>query len=115
MKKFISRGLVGVLLVGSLGGCASKGILIGAAPSDPPPQIFFLGARDGKGNDYLTWENVSSFGPVPPELKQAGDSACRAVSDELRAIGYHPEARGRDGIEITGGGFFCQPVIFGAN
>ena len=76
---------------------------------------FFLGARDGKGNDYLTWENVSSFGPVPPELKQAGDSACRAVSDELRAIGYHPEARGRDGIEITGGGFFCQPVIFGAN
>ena len=110
-KQFISRILGAVLLASLLGGCASQVVLVGSEPSEPAPQIVFLGARDGKGTDYLTWENVRSFGPVPAELKEAGDNACRAVSSELRALGYHPEARGRDGNKMPGGGFFCQPAL----
>ena len=95
-----------------LAGC-STGAKIGSAPSDPPPQIAFLGARDAQGNDYLTWENFGSFGPVPAELQQTGDDACRAISAELRAGGYHPAAKDRKGNTIPGGGYFCQTTLQG--
>lgn len=97
-----------LLLAGALSACASQGILIGEKPSDPPPQIVFLGAHDGKGQDYLTWENVSSFGRVPPELQAAGDLSCMRVEPGLRAVGYHPKAKNRAGQTMVGGGYFCQ-------
>lgn len=98
-------------VVGMLAGCVSNGILIGEKPSDPPPKLAFLGARDAKSQDYLTWENVSSFGQVPVALKAAGDSSCMRLGLELRATGYHPHARDRNGREMAGGGFFCQVVL----
>jgi hypothetical protein len=98
------------LLALLVAGC-STAPMIGSAPSDPPPQIAFLGARDGKGTDYLTWENVSSFGPVPAELQAVGNASCQAVAPSLRAIGYHPQAKDRKGVTLPGGGFFCQPSV----
>ena len=97
--------------VGLLAGCVSNGILIGETPSDPPPQLAFLGARNAKNQDYLTWENVSSFGRVPAALKAAADTSCMRLSLDLRAAGYHPHARDRNGHDIPGGGFYCQPVL----
>ena len=92
-------------------GCASQGVLIGDAPKDPPPQIVFLGARDAAGADYLTWENVSSFGKVPSDLQAVGDVSCMRVDINLRATGYHPTARDRFGKVMPGGGYFCQLSI----
>jgi hypothetical protein len=106
--------LIATALAGAITGC-STGMVIGSSPSDPPPQIAFLGARDGQGNDYLTWENVSSFGPVPSELKAAGDASCMSVGPGLRAIGYHPRARDRKGNQLPGGGFFCQPSVLSSD
>lgn len=108
--KFHRVLLSGLMAAGLLAGCASQGVLIGETPSDPPPQLVFLGARDAKNQDYLTWENVSSFGQVPPALKAAGDASCMRLGSELRATGYHPHARDRNGREMPGGGFFCQIV-----
>ena len=112
--KLILNGIILTSATLSLNGC-SKGVLIGAEPSDPPPAIAFLGARDAQGNDYLTWRNVSSFGPVPAELQQIGDEACKAVNTSLRASGYHPEAKDRKGNTIPGGGYFCQPSLISTN
>ena len=92
----------------SLIGCASQGVLIGETPSDPPPQIVYLGARDSKGQEYMTWENVSSFGRVPPELQAVGDLSCMRNALELRATGFHPHAKDVRGQAVPGGGFFCQ-------
>lgn len=92
----------------ALMGCASQGILIGESPSDPPPQIVYLGAQDAKGQEYKTWINVSSFGRVPPELQAVGDLSCMRTSLELRAVGFHPRAKDLSGQAVPGGGFFCQ-------
>ena len=89
-------------------GCASQGVLIGDTPKDPAPRIVFLGARDALGADYLTWENVSSFGKVPANLKAIGDVSCMRVDINLRATGYHPKALDRSGKVMPGGGYFCQ-------
>ena len=94
----------------ALSGCVSQSILIGEKPSDPPPQIFFIGARDADRVQYLTWENVPSFGRVPAELQAVGDMSCMRNSLALRATGYHPKARGTDGNPIPGGDFYCQLV-----
>jgi hypothetical protein len=93
-------------------GC-STAPLIGNVPSDPPPKIAYLGARDVKGNEYLTWENVSSFGAVPSQLKSTGDQRCMQLGSSLRALGYHPAAKDQTGKAIEGGGFFCAPTLMG--
>lgn len=116
MKKFefmTQRLLVSLAGVVVLAGCASQGVLIGDVPRDPVPQIVFLGARDAQGADYLTWENVSSFGKVPQGLQAVGDVSCMRVAINLRATGYHPRALNRSGKVIPGGGYFCQLSAFG--
>jgi len=108
-KTFISRSLfMGTFCAVLLAGCASQGVLIGDRPTDPPPQIVFLGARDAANKDYLTWENVTSFGRVPSDLQAVGDLSCMRVDLALRATGYHPQALDRQGKSIPGGGYFCQ-------
>ena len=94
------------ILTLALAGCAA-GVRIGEAPSDPAPQIVFMGAKDVDGIDYLTWRNIPSFGQVPAELQAGGDHSCMNYDLVLRAIGYHPQARGRDGAVLPGGGFYC--------
>lgn len=88
--------------------CASQGVLIGEIPSDPPPRVVFLGARDSLGLDYLAWENVSSFGRVPAALQSIGDVSCMKIGINMRATGYHPKAVDRFGQVMSGGGFYCQ-------
>lgn len=107
-KAFIHRTLLIACCAAQLAGCASQGVLISDRPSDPPPQIVFLGARDAASKDYLTWENVRSFGRVPVELQAVGDLSCMRVDLNLRATGYHPRALDRQGKPIPGGGYFCQ-------
>lgn len=92
----------------TLVGC-SQGVMIGDVPSNPAPQIVFLGAKDKVGDDYLTWRDVPSFGQVPAELKAKGDISCMQYDLILRAVGYHPDALDRKGNKIPGGGFFCSP------
>ena len=90
----------------AVGGCTS-GVRIGEVPSEPAPQIVFLGAKDNDGIDYLTWKDIPSFGRVPTELQAVGDHSCMNYDLILRAVGYHPQARGRDGNKLPGGGFYC--------
>lgn len=112
----MNRKVFGLLSIGfltlALQAC-STAPMIGATPSDPPPKISYLGARDVKGNEYLTWENVSSFGAVPGEIKSTGDQSCMRLGSGLRALGYHPAARDQSGKTIQGGGFFCAPSLSG--
>ena len=114
MKDHMNRTLLALLATSTtsiaLLGCASLGVLIGETPSDPPPQIVYIGARDAKGQEYVTWENVSSFGRVPPALQAVGDLSCMRNGLALRATGFHPKARDTSGKTVAGGGFFCQRV-----
>lgn len=96
------------LACGLLAACA-QGLLVGETPSDPPPAVAKLGARDGKGNEYLTWDRPWAFGKVPPELQSAGDVGCMKIDVHLRAVGYHPKAMDLNGRPMQGGGFYCQP------
>lgn len=105
-------GVTLALVLFSLPGC-STAPLIGVKPSDPPPQIAYLGAQDAKGNEYLTWQNVSSFGVVPDELKSIGNQRCSLLGTNLTALGYHPAAKDQTGKTIQGGGFFCAPTLLG--
>jgi len=106
--KFNLRSVPLIAPVVTLLGC-SQGVMIGNAPSNPAPQIVFLGAKDKTGDDYLTWRDVPSFGQVPAELKAKGDISCMQYDLTLRAVGYHPDALDRRGNRIDGGGFFCSP------
>ena len=93
-----------------IAGC-SHGLLIGEEPSDPPPQLMFLGAKDAQGREYMTWERVSSFGRVPQALKAAGDITCMKLGMALRAQGYHPRALDANGHPMVGGAYFCQVAL----
>lgn len=90
----------------ALVGCSTS-MRIGDVPTEPAPQIVFLGAKDIDGADYLTWRDIPSFGQTPAELQALGDYSCMNYELVLRAIGYHPNARDRAGEPIRGGGFFC--------
>lgn len=103
---------VSLASVAALTGCSS-GLLIGEVPTDPAPQIVYLGDIDRvTGKDYLTWKDVPSFGQVPTELQAIGDIGCMQYGIDLRAIGYHPKAKDRKGNEIPGGGFYCSTQFF---
>jgi len=106
--KILLRLWLTVVSLATLVGC-SKGVMIGETPSEPAPQIMFLGAKDSNGEDYLTWRDVPSFGQVPAELKAKGDISCMQYDLTLRAVGYHPDALDRRGNKISGGGYFCSP------
>lgn len=95
-----------VMAVLALSGCTG-GALVSKAPDDKPPQLVKLGARDAQGRDYLVWDRPSAFGPVPAELQAPGDLSCMQGQVEMRAVGYHPLARGLDGAAIAGGAYFC--------
>lgn len=107
MKLIIFRCLTTVAAA-ALAAC-STAALIGDHYGEPPPEVAHLGARDPKGNEYLTWVNVSSFGPVPAHLQAAGDINCMKIGFTLRAIGYHPQAKDLKGRTTPSGGFYCQP------
>lgn len=104
-----TRALMLLVPIMTLVGC-SKGVMIGEKPTDPAPQIVFLGAKNADGDDYLTWKDVPSFGQVPADLTAIGNLSCMQYGLNLRAIGYHPEALDRKGNKIPGGGFFCSAV-----
>jgi hypothetical protein len=104
----LSRLVIPLLGTAFVTGCASQAILIGETPTDPPPRVVFLGARDASGHDYLAWENVSSFGRVPAAFKPVGDVSCMKIGINMRATGYHPKALDRFGQVMPGGGFYCQ-------
>lgn len=107
LKPIVTRSSL-VFMASFLIGCAPASVMVGKGYGDPPPQIVFLGAVDGKENEYLTWDRPWAFGPVPEELRAAGDIGCMSLGLSLRAGGYHPRALNRMGAEIPGGGFFCQ-------
>ena len=89
----------------------STGVLIGEKPSEPPPQVVFLGAVNEKGVEYLTWDRPLAFGKVPEELKASGDISCMKTGINMRATGYHPRALDRQGKPTSGGGYFCQVAV----
>lgn len=97
----------------ALAGC-SNSPLIGERPSDPPPQVVSLGARDAQGQEYLTWKRIAAFGRVPAGLQAAGDISCMRVGIQLRAVGYHPHALDRAGNPMPAGGYFCEPGLPGS-
>lgn len=92
-----------ILLAGGsllLAGCATEPT-IGTAPGSPPPQL----VKDPQGN--IMWSNIGSFGPVPANRAAEGAKICAEVG--ARALGYHPAARGTDGVAFKAGGFYCVP------
>lgn len=99
------------LAILALAGCVTPAFQVNEVPGDPPPQIAFLGARDKDGKDYLIWQNATSFGRVPAHLQAIGDISCMQLGPSLRATGYHPRARDRQGKLIPGGGFYCQVQV----
>ncbi len=113
VRHWLAMGTLGLLLVG----CA-QGSLMGDVPSDPPPRLAMLGAKDAKGHEYMTWEHPGSFGKVPADRKSAGDITCMKLQINLRAQGYHPRALNVQGKPFSGGAYYCQvslPAVGGQN
>jgi hypothetical protein len=103
-------------LVFLFAGCAVKP-LVGDRPSEIPPRLVVL--NDPKiiastKEEILTWDRTFAFGRIPLDLKPAGDAACMSARIDLEAVGYHPNALGRDGQPLKGGGYFCWPKLYGA-
>lgn len=84
----------------ALVGCAPIPTGPGDKPGAVPPKLI-------SGNKGALWDNPAAFGPVPDYLKSKGDEICRNA-DYKRAIGYHPNAVGLDGVRLEGGGYFCS-------
>lgn len=104
------RLALGFAMATLLSAC-STGVLIGEKPTEPPPQVVFLGAVNEKGVEYLTWDRPWAFGKVPEELKASGDISCMKTGINMRATGYHPRALDRQGKPTPGGGYFCQVAV----
>lgn len=98
---------IGLAMAAVLSAC-STGVLVGEKPTEPPPQVVFLGAVNAQGVEYLTWDRPWAFGKVPPELQASGDISCMKTGINMRATGYHPRALDRQGKPTPGGGYFCQ-------
>jgi hypothetical protein len=105
-QEFKRLGLV--LTLATLLSACSTGILIGEKPTEPPPQVVFLGAVNAQGLEYLTWDRPQAFGKVPKDLQASGDISCMKTGINMRATGYHPRALDRQGKPTPGGGYFCQ-------
>ncbi len=106
VARWLAMSAVGL----TLAACA-PGVLMGDLPSDPPPQLAMLGAKDAKGHEYMTWENPGSFGKVPADRKAAGDITCMKLAMNLRAQGYHPRALNVRGQPFPGGAYYCQLAL----
>lgn len=102
------KRLWGGFAMATLLSACSTGVLIGEKPTEPPPQVVFLGAVNAQGVEYLTWDRPWAFGQVPEELKASGDISCMKTGINMRATGYHPRALDRQGKPTPGGGYFCQ-------
>ena len=92
-----------ILLLAFLSGCVT-GPSIGSVENTTNPPRLVKGA-DG----VVYWENISSFGPMPKELKGDFDKYCVAANPKWHAIGFNSKAIGLDGKAFPNGGFICSP------
>jgi hypothetical protein len=105
--------LVAVAVVGLAAGCTStkSGIgtdngRVGSNPDGLSPQAVY----EPPTFKRIVWWNVGSFESVPESMEAAGREFCGCQDTDSTkhvAIGYHPLARGTDGLPIKGGGFLC--------
>jgi hypothetical protein len=89
-------------------------VMIGKTPSLTPPQLVLLATAEGKAKGIYIWDNPLAFGPVPRDVQVPGDVSCMLARIDLQAIGYHPAAKGVDGMPLQGGGYFCGPKPHGS-
>jgi hypothetical protein len=100
-----------------LAGCSSTILGIGPHEGRPgastrviAPQL----VKEPPAFEKLVWWNPGAFGPVPDDLKSAGQEYCACQDTEsvkYVAIGYHPYAMGPDGYPMKGGGYLCTPNV----
>ena len=109
-----SRSLLFAFAVaGLVSGCAStKSVIgtdsgrVGGNPGGLSPQAVY----EPPAFKNIVWWNVGSFQSVPESMEAAGREFCGCQDTDSTkhvAIGYHPFARGTDGLPIKGGGFLC--------
>ncbi len=92
-----------VLVFLAFAGCVAIPVGPGDQPSAVPPRIQI------DQNKFKTWDRPGAFGPVPSELKEAGDKACYDYNNNMKAIGYHPDAQDEKGDKFERGGYLCAP------
>lgn len=106
-SRSVSQSIILSALALSLAGCSHGNLMLGE-PSDPPPRLAMFGAKDAKGQQYMTWDRAEAFGRVPADRQAAGDITCMKLQIGLRAQGYHPRALNLQGQPFQGGAYFCQ-------
>ncbi|MDP9901021.1 hypothetical protein [Variovorax ginsengisoli] len=98
MKKILLLLASGTAML--LMGCAA---VPGAKEGEVAPKI-------SKYGDELRWDNVGSFGPVPPALAMTAAADCATLNKadtKYVATGYHSKALDLNGKPFPGGGYFC--------
>ena len=103
--KSVKVTVLSLLAMSVLASCAITPS-VGDKPADVPPMLV-VDAKDPKKN---TWDKPGAFGPVPAELAANGEKVCSSLNTDnvqFKAIGYHPKAKGADGVAFQGGGYFC--------
>jgi hypothetical protein len=108
-RRSLTGATLGMVL---LAGCATPQ-LVGKSPSTIPPKLVVIVDKSQPGKEIITWDRPFAFGPVPAEIASVADSACLIARIDLRAIGYHPTAKDKDGNQMPNGGFFCWPKLHG--
>jgi hypothetical protein len=99
MKNHKWLGVLAFLAVLAVAGCAAMAVGPGDRPDPVPPKLVIT------DDNIKTWDRPGAFGPVPFELKAIGDDVC---GPDMKAVGYHPDARDEYGNKFEAGGYLCR-------
>lgn len=100
------------ILTGCLNAYAAEPA-VGNEPSEDPPKVNEVVKESQNGRKLYIWDRPSAFGKVPADKKIFGDFICAKGRIDLEATGFHPKAQDKDGKEIPGGGYYCEPKSTG--
>ncbi len=74
------------------------------APGPVAPQMLADTSAEPKDRK---WSNAENFGTIPARLRPDAMKECATMGSEYIPVGYHPDALGKEGKLVAGGGFLC--------
>ena len=95
----MKKTIYAALLCSILSGCASS---IGSVENTVnPPRL--IKNPDGT----ILWDNISAFGPVPKDRREAYAIVCQEANPKWYPAGYNSKALDLNGKPFPDGGFIC--------